>query len=252
MPYKFGNVSLRNLEKCHKTLQTLAERALGLTVCDFTILSSSDFYISFQPYPPDSSIEKYRAVADAFKKAAADSSVVLRWSGDFKALGNPAFIEVDLPGEGDAVSMPGIPEPRAVPSRSALADLSDAELLARVIWGECRGKLHDEACAIAHVVVNRAAKPCWWGTSVKDCCLKAKQFSCLNESDPNLSKILAGNFKDGSWLTCFQEADAALSGRSSDPTNGATSYHAASMRPFPSWAKTLTQTAKIGSHIFYR
>lgn len=251
MPYQFGPTSRRNLSGCHQVLRSLAEQALSLSVCDFTVLTGSNTYLSFQPYPNDSSFEKFRAIADAFKRAAAASGVVLRWSGDFKCLNNAAFVEIDLKGDEQAMST-SIPAPVSVPNRSALADLTDAELLARVIWGECRGKVQEEARAIAHVVVNRAAKPCWWGGSVKECCLRAKQFSCLNESDPNLPKILAGNFKDGSWPICFTEADAAISGKSADPTHGATSYHAASMNPFPSWAKTLTRTAKIGSHIFYK
>lgn len=136
-------------------------------------------------------------------------------------------------------------------TRADLANLSETELLARVIWGECRGADHMEARAIAHVICNRAARPGWWGRDIKSVCLKAKQFSCLNESDPNLPKILAENFSDGSWATCMEEAAGAIEGITLDPTGGATGYHATSMKTFPKWAIGRKPLAKIGKHLFY-
>jgi len=136
-------------------------------------------------------------------------------------------------------------------TRADLAKLSESNLLARVIWGECRGVDRMEACAIAHVVCNRAARPGRWGRDIKGVCLKAKQFSCLNENDPNLPKILAGDFSDGSWATCLEEAAGAIEGLTLDPTGGATSYHAANMEKFPKWAIGRKPLAKIGKHLLY-
>jgi len=209
------------------------------------------------PCPVDwSDHNKFRAIAAAFKQAAQELGVILRWGGDFKKFVDMPHFEIDESQAGRGHSSSPAPVPgskvQALADRDALAELPAAELLARVIWGECRGKTAEEARAIAHVVVNRAARPGWWGTTVKECCLKAKQFSCLNPGDPNLSKILSGDFRDGSWPTCRREAADAVSGSSQDPTGGATSYHAASMSTYPSWTKALVLTARIGSHIFYR
>jgi len=253
MPFSFGAHSKDALASCQPVLQKIANRAIVLSPYDFTILAGGDETLTFCTYPLDPSPQKYAAIAAAFKKAADEEGVELRWSGDFRFFGDSSRIEIDAPQASPQPSpQPSSPVARELHSRAELASLSDAELLARVVWGECRGKLDLEARAIAHVVVNRASRPRWWGTSIKSCCLAPKQFSCLNDTDPNLAKILKGNFQDGSWTTCLQEASDAVAGKSPDPTAGATSYHAASMSPYPSWAKTLTQTAKIGGHVFYR
>lgn len=283
--HSFGPRSRAALATCHPALQALATRALELSPIDFTVTegfrgrdaqeqayatghSKAHFgqsphnhepslALDVVPYPVDwSDPKKFRTIADAFKQAAKEQDVTLRWGGDFKKFVDMPHFEIDEPQAGRGASSSPAPAagaaPRPLSSRDDLAGLPEVELLARVIWGECRGTDADEARAIAHVVVNRAARPGWWGTTVKECCLKAKQFSCLNPGDPNLPKILTGNFRDGAWATCILEAADALLGASQDPTGGAISYHAANMSTYPSWAKELTKTARIGSHIFYR
>jgi hypothetical protein len=259
MSNQFGSQSRTNLAKCHPELQAIARQALQASAVDFTVTSGAGLSLAVAPYPADPSLEKYQIIVAAFRQVAKSLGLTLRWSGDFKAFADPSRFEIDEPAgrQWSASSQIAAPEPvptqtQAIPDRAALSGLSEADLLARVIWGECRGKLPEEARAIAHVVVNRAAKPGWWGKDIKGCCLAKAQFSCLNSVDPNLPKILKGDFRDGSWATCLTEAAAAVAGESQDPTGGATSYHAASMNPFPSWAKALTPTARIGSHIFYR
>lgn len=139
---------------------------------------------------------------------------------------------------------------QAFRSRGDLLTLDPANLLARVIWGECRGADAMEARAIAHVVVNRASRPGWWGKDVKSVCMATKQFSCLNPNDPNLTKILKGDFSDGDWSTCQREAADAISGTSKDPTGGAVAYHATYIGK-PADFDGAKRLCTIGKHIFY-
>ena len=259
MSYRFGTKSQAALAECHPLARSLANHALALSICDFSVTSGEGRTLTLAPYPADPSLPgRLWTVADAAWEASSAAGVQLI-EVTVSIIGGCVRATIAEPAEGlsPASSQVAATEPvptqaQALPDRAALSGLSEAELLARVIWGECRGKSAEEARAIAHVVMNRAAKPCWWGTDVKTVCLAPKQFSCLNQGDPNLPKILEGDFRDGSWGTCLAEAAAAVSGESLDPTNGATSYHATAMRPYPAWAKAMTVTATIGSHVFYR
>lgn len=288
MAFSFGTRSKNALATCHPALQAVAYRALELSIVDFTVTeghrgreaqeaafasghskahfgqSSHNFdpsrALDVVPYPIDwEDTSKFKAIATAFKQAANELGVILRWGGDFKSITDFPHFEIDLPAAGwtptlkKTLSSPSAPTQAGhLSERSELETLPATELLARVIWGECRGVDQIEARAIAHVVVNRAAKPGWWGRDVKSVCLKAGQFSCLNPGDPNLPKILSGVFSDGNWTNCLREASDAISGASEDPTNGAVSYHAASMHTYPAWSYEMHKTVNIGSHIFYK
>ena len=259
MSYRFGTNSQAILAKCCPQVRSLADHALALSLYDFSVTSGDDRSLTLAPYPAGL-VDPGRlwAVAGAVWEASSAAGVQLQ-EVTVSIIGGCVRATIAEPAEGlpPASSRAAAPEPakttaQPLAGRAALSGLSESDLLARVIWGECRGKSAEEARAIAHVVINRAAKPCWWGTDVKTVCLAPKQFSCLNPGDPNLPKILAGDFRDGSWGTCLTEAATAISGESQDPTNGATNYHATAMRPYPAWSKTMTATTTIGSHVFYR
>lgn len=141
-------------------------------------------------------------------------------------------------------------KPNRLGSRGDLLTLEPADLLSAVIWGECRGVDPMEARAIAHVVVNRANRPGWWGKDIKSVCMAKSQFSCLNSNDPNLAKILAGDFSDGNWSTCQREAADAISGASKDPTGGAVAYHATYISK-PADFGSAKPLCTIGKHKFY-
>lgn len=216
------------------------------------------------PYPVDwKDIAKFEAIAVAFKQAAGELGVALQWGGDFHRFVDRPHFQIKEPAAGNwsvataamlvtaaSDTATDAIEP-ALATREDLALLTPEALLARVIWGECRGVDAKEARAIAHVAANRAARPRWWGHTVMEVCLAPKQFSCLNPGDPNFPKILKGDFRDGSWANCRQEAGDALAGRSADPTGGAVSYHATGMKKYPYWIDELKFTAEIGSHLFY-
>jgi spore germination cell wall hydrolase CwlJ-like protein len=129
------------------------------------------------------------------------------------------------------------------------------DVLARTIWGEARGEGTIGMQAVASVVLNRfeaATKKGahWWGSSFIEICQKPYQFSCWNENDPNLHKLLHVDTSDLYFATAKRIAQRCILGCLDDPTSGATHYHAAGI--MPRWAKGEEQTTTIGSHIFYR
>ena len=75
------------------------------------------------------------------------------------------------------------------------------------------------------------------------------QFSCWNESDPNLEKILSVGKANKNFQSCQRIARRALAGTLKDPTGGATHYHA--IGATPPWAKDRQPSAYIGRHKFY-
>lgn len=123
----------------------------------------------------------------------------------------------------------------------------DVDLLARLIYGEARGEGATGKAAVAHVALNRAAKPGWWGKTLREVILKPYQFSCFNVEYRDILIAPTGD----TWLVCQGYAHRTLSGEFSDPTHGATHFYADTIAA-PSWAASMTQTAHIGHHIFLK
>lgn len=124
------------------------------------------------------------------------------------------------------------------------------EVMAKTIYGEARGECYDGRVAVAHVILNRAQNPRWWGDGVVDVCLKAKQFSCWNDDDPNRDKLDELTVSDSVFMECCSVAALALGGVTKDPTDDADHYHTHSVAPF--WSIGQTPTVEIGNHYFYR
>ncbi len=112
---------------------------------------------------------------------------------------------------------------------------------------EAEGEPYEGKVAIAAVIFNRAERPTWWGTTVKDVCLTAKQFSCWNDNNPRRNKIGEWDLDFDIYRECFR---AALHGYDEDPTGGMDSYYAHS-QVSPDWAKNLPKVV-IGNHTFVR
>lgn len=129
-------------------------------------------------------------------------------------------------------------------------ELDTRDVLARTLWGEARNQGQDGMRAVAAVILNRAAKPGWWGHDVKSVCLKNRQFSAWNFDDPNRDKMLALTEADAAYRQCLEIADEALGGKLVDPTGGATHYHTKAVKPY--WAKAETPCCTIGDHVFYK
>ncbi len=153
--------------------------------------------------------------------------------------------------------------PKLVPVRKSAADGEahayyrelEIDTLARTIWGEARGEGSVGMQAVAAVILNRhkiseAKGGMWWGNTPIQICQKPYQFSCWNRSDPNFRKLIDVGEDDLYFATALRIARRALCGALSDPTSGATHYHAAGISPY--WAKNEKPVAVIGRHIFYR
>lgn len=140
----------------------------------------------------------------------------------------------------------------------------DLDTAARTIWGEARGEDFMGRVAVAHVILNRAFNPGWWGRDVSGVCLKPWQFSCWNANDPNRMQLERLSTSDPLYQECagiMSLAWAARRGRNGipgvvgvDPTHGATHYmtNALFERDPPKWAEGQTPHLRIGNHAFFK
>lgn len=128
--------------------------------------------------------------------------------------------------------------------------MNPVDTLARTIWGEARGEGRKGMEAVAAVILNRVAKPCWWGRTIETVCTKPWQFSCWNANDPNLAKLLSVTERDPQFKVALEIATLAEAGELPDPTNGATHYHTKAVSP--KWAEGKQPCAVIGNHLFYK
>jgi len=120
----------------------------------------------------------------------------------------------------------------------AVADgLTDAEVVYRTLYAECRGEAPAGQRAVASVVWNRAALG---GKTVRAVCLARRQFSCWNKGAVQVAgseipalRRLAAEIVDGGF-------------RASGPWTHY--YNPAKCRP--AWADKLTEAAVIGRHRF--
>ena len=72
-----------------------------------------------------------------------------------------------------------------------LLNMSDDELLARLIWGEARNQSTDGMVAVACVVINRLADyRKRFGSTLYGVITRKWAFSCFNDKDPNLPKLI--------------------------------------------------------------
>ncbi|MCR9254692.1 MAG: cell wall hydrolase [Alphaproteobacteria bacterium] len=130
----------------------------------------------------------------------------------------------------------------------------DLDTLARTMWAESRGEYvrlgEDAYTAVAWVVKNRLEQNTWYGKTIHGVCTKPWQFSCWNEDDPNLPKLLAVTDEDPNFLAAVNAAGKVLWGNGQDPTGGADHYVNLKVAQ-PDWAMTFTQTAVIGAHTFF-
>lgn len=120
-------------------------------------------------------------------------------------------------------------------------------------WREARGDVaaagNDALRGVIHVIANRAiVRKKSWAQIV----FQYEQFSSITA--PNDPQIRAGVMPvspDPIFDNCYAIADAVFAGIDPDPTGGATFYFADTIA-MPSWAATMTATARIGHHLFYR
>lgn len=120
-------------------------------------------------------------------------------------------------------------------------------ILAKTLWGEARGEGRDGQKAVLCSIVNRVKKPCWWGKTIDEVCLKDWQYSCWNKKDPNYAKLQELGSQD--LAREYSIIDEVLGGVYSDMVAGATHYHTPAVSP--SWAIGKKPCMKFGNHLFY-
>ena len=97
-------------------------------------------------------------------------------------------------------------------------------------------------------IVNRWQSKRWFaGTTIASTAMKAKQFSCWNDNDPNRPKMCDAT--DDELKECQAAAMAAILGTVADPTEGCTHY--LGPNAIADWADRPHDVA-IGRHRFWR
>jgi N-acetylmuramoyl-L-alanine amidase len=124
----------------------------------------------------------------------------------------------------------------------------DLDIAARTVAGEARGESSAGKLAVALVILNRAKKAGWMGNTIEGVCLKAYQFSCWNDDDPNRLAIERMKKTDPVYmLALFAVAEAIVTDE--DITEGATHYHTKDIEPF--WIEGREPCTIIENHVFY-
>lgn len=130
-----------------------------------------------------------------------------------------------------------------------LPQASDIVFLALTIWRESRGERWLAKVAVAHSILNRVARPSWWGKDIMSVVFKRLQYSSLtHKQDPQLTTWPRGD--DPSWKESLEVASGVIDGIISNPFPGADSYHDISIPP-PDWATINTFCGYIGRLRFH-
>jgi N-acetylmuramoyl-L-alanine amidase len=143
----------------------------------------------------------------------------------------------------------------------------DLDMLARVLWGECRGELREGQEAVAWVIRNRCERaldyigrtgkdhhPLFGDGTVKSCVNVPWQFSCLNRNDPNCSALLTLDQSNSVYKSLYLVGEGVFDGSISNPIGGSTHYCVSTLvgtPKQPQWVIGAVLVAKIGNHSFY-
>ena len=131
---------------------------------------------------------------------------------------------------------------------------TDQELVTRVVWAEARGEPIEGMVAVANVIKNRTKNPDRYSQGWRGVCLKPKQFSCLNEGDPNRVQIfnlgMSGEYPLKAYRECQWAVVGVMEGWLKDNTKGSDHYYSTSLMTAPYWAKDMKVFKQIGDHVF--
>lgn len=141
--------------------------------------------------------------------------------------------------------------------------LAPAAVLALTLWSEARGKSIEGRVAVACVIQNRMTRR---HQTVHEVCLAPAQFSCWFTAGgaanhralvAMLAQLLEvpGQVADAAFRECRWIAEGVLSGVVRDLTRGADHYLTTTLLSSshrPGWVASMTWTATIGAHTFYR
>ena len=100
-------------------------------------------------------------------------------------------------------------------------NLTDLELMVRVMWLEARGEGPDGMRAVGHVIHNRAGS-IGFPATLRGVLLQTNAFSCLLPTDPEFGT--EPDADDPQFAFCEEIAPKILDGSDPDLTNGAHFY----------------------------
>ena len=118
------------------------------------------------------------------------------------------------------------------------------------IYHESRSEEMRGQVAVANVTLNRVASKKW----PDDVCSVVKQGYTKGKNNCQFSWFCDGKSDTPTdtvaWARSVLVANDVMMGYIPDITKGATHYHAKYVKPY--WAKSLSPTVSLGSHIFYK
>ncbi|MDP6584601.1 MAG: cell wall hydrolase [Anaerolineales bacterium] len=129
---------------------------------------------------------------------------------------------------------------------AANVDGDELYCAAQNIYFESRGEPDLGQLGVGQVVLNRVESP-KWPDSICDVVWQEKQFSWTHDGKSDRIKL---STKENRRVWMKSVFYAVMSLIEDDVTNEATHYHSESVEPY--WTKSMTQTAHIGNHIFYK
>jgi Cell Wall Hydrolase len=135
-------------------------------------------------------------------------------------------------------------------SRSPQDNLRAALCLTSAIYYEAANEPDEGQRAVAQVVLNRVRHPAFPKTVCDVVYQGTERPGVMCQFTFACDGAMARTPALGPWMRARRVAQAALAGSIYAPVGLSTNYHTLSVAP--SWGKTLTPTAIVGAHIFYR
>lgn len=127
--------------------------------------------------------------------------------------------------------------------------IADVFMLALIVWREARGESREAQTGVAFSLMNRVARPSWWGNDVLSVAGKKWQYSSFTDPrDPQLTTWPKSG--DDSWWACMDVAQAVIDGTVDNPVPGADSYYDISIKA-PNWATPDMFVRQIGRLRFF-
>ena len=142
---------------------------------------------------------------------------------------------------------PRVTDPMWLAAQPAPKGDQQFRCLATAVYFEARGESLRGQAAVAEVILNRVETPAYPNSIcgvVNQAGKGGCQFSYVCDGKPDT----IGDPR--AWDRAARVARAMLDGAPRELTQGATHFHTPAVNP--KWARSFTQTARIGSHIFYR
>ncbi|MEO6256846.1 MAG: cell wall hydrolase [Sphingomicrobium sp.] len=152
-----------------------------------------------------------------------------------------------------SIPIADLPNPAARPFAMGSADQATRsralECLTSAVYYEAGSESDDGQRAVAQVVLNRVRHPAF-PASVCDVVYQGSTRVTGCQFTFTCDGSLARQPSIDGWARARRVASAALAGAVYQPAGNATHYHAAYVVPY--WASSLTKSAVVGAHIFYR